>query len=403
MKIHILPIVTLFLATVATACHAERKDAQQATQDTVVVAEPQEYHLSLLIAGDLMQHGPQIKAAFEQGQRQARLDAAEREQTRPEVKAALQSDGTYNYDECFARVKSEIERADVAIGNFEVTLGGKPYTGYPQFRAPDEYLQACIDAGFDILLTANNHCLDSRRKGLERTIMMMDSLGVPHLGTYINKEERDKSYPFLLEKNGMRIVLLNFTYGTNGIALEAPNVVNLIDTVEIRADIEKAKAMEPDVIIALPHWGIEYQQLPSQQQRELAQWLFDNGVDHVIGGHPHVAQPVELNEDSTHLVAWSLGNVISNQSKPNTYGGYMVRLEFTKNPERAFLSDCGYMLYWVSRPPDNGNKHNYRILPIDEPDSVLTGMEQKNRYAIRSSMRRLMERHAKGVSEYTIE
>ena len=389
-KNHILPIITLFLATVATACHAERKDTQQATQDTVVVAEPQEYHLSLLIAGDLMQHGPQIKAA-------------------------LQPDGTYNYDECFARVKSEIEQADVAIGNFEVTLGGKPYTGYPQFRAPDEYLQACIDAGFDILLTANNHCLDSHRKGLERTIMMMDSLGVPHLGTYINKEERDKSYPFLLEKNGMRIVLLNFTYGTNGIALEAPNVVNLIDTVEIRADIEKAKAMEPDVIIALPHWGIEYQQLPSQQQRELAKWLFDNGVDHVIGGHPHVAQPLELNEDSTHLVAWSLGNVISNQSKPNTYGGYMVRLEFTKKeggkkaspagggPEGAFLSDCGYMLYWVSRPSDSENKHNYRILPIDEPDSVLTGMEQKNRYAIRASMRRLMERHAKGVSEYTIE
>ena len=386
------------MATAASSCHAGSNKSQKTlAEDTIIVVKPEKHHLSLLFAGDLMQHGPQIKAA-------------------------LQQDGTYNYDECFVRIKPEIERADVAIGNFEVTLGGRPYTGYPQFRAPDEYLQACIDAGFDVLLTANNHCLDSRRTGMERTIMMMDSLGVTHLGTYVDQAARDSTYPFLLEKNGFRIALLNFTYDTNGIALEAPNVVNLIDTVEIRADIEKAKAMEPDVIIALPHWGIEYQQLPSLQQRELAQWLFNQGVDHIIGGHPHVAQPLELSTDSLHLVAWSLGNVISNQSKPDTYGGYMVRLELTKRDTMSIcysmdgqprdtihtightrLSDCGYALYWVSRPNDNNFKHNYRILPIDEPDSVLTGMEQKQRYAIRASMRRLMERHVKGIREYTFE
>ena len=379
-----LCVLCLILAT-HTSCQAKGKDTQQTPADTIV-AEPEEHHLSLLIAGDLMQHAGQIKAA-------------------------LQSDGTYNYDECFASVKDEIERADVAIGNFEVTLGGKPYTGYPQFRAPDEYLKACVDAGFDILLTANNHCLDSRRKGLERTIAMMDSLGVPHLGTYINKEVREETYPFLLEKNGLRVVLLNFTYGTNGLPLEAPNVVNMMDTTEIRRDIEKAKTMQPDVIIAMPHWGIEYQQLPSAQQRQMADWLIRNGVDHVIGGHPHVAQPLELTPDSCHLIAWSLGNVVSNQSKPNTYGGYMVHMEFTKTVKSdtlgtkstTRLSDCGYALYWVSRPNDNNFQHNYRILPIDEPDSVLTGIEKKNRYAIRASMRRLMERHTVGVSEYSIK
>ena len=375
------------LSVAAASCHRGGKGGVPAG-DTIVVEEPREYHLSLLFAGDLMQHGPQIKAA-------------------------LQSDGTYNYDECFASVKNEIERADVAIGNFEVTLGGRPYTGYPQFRAPDEYLQACVDAGFDVLLTANNHCLDSRRAGLERTIMMMDSLGVPHLGTYVNKEVRDSTYPFLLERNGLRVVLLNFTYGTNGIPIEQPNVVCLMDTTEIRADIEKARQMQPDVIIALPHWGIEYQQLPSQQQRDMAQWLIANGVDHVIGGHPHVAQPLELSADSLHLVAWSMGNVVSNQSKPNTYGGYMVRMDLVKRDTlvngtprpgaQTRLSDCGYCLYWVSRPHDNGFKHNYRVLPIDIADDELTGMEQKNRYAIRASMRRLMERHAVGVSEYFIE
>jgi len=375
------PVLLALLMLVTHACWAGNKPepATVAGNDTIAADTlPREYHLSLLFAGDLMQHGPQIKAA-------------------------LQADGTYNYDETFARIKDEVERADVAIANLEVTLPGRPYTGYPQFRAPDEYLQACIGAGFDVLLTSNNHCLDSGRQGLERTILMLDSLHVPHLGTYINKEERDRTYPFLLEKNGLRVVLLNFTYGTNGFAIPQPSVVNLMDTVEIAADIEKARQMEPDVIIALPHWGIEYQQLPSPQQRQMADWLISRGVDHVIGGHPHVAQPVELSDDSLHLVAWSLGNVVSNQSKPNTYGGYMVRLELTKteaaDTTATRLSDCGYTLYWVSRPNDNNFKHNYRILPIDEPDSVLTGMEQKLRYAIRASMRRLMERHAKGVRE----
>lgn len=380
----LMAAVACLITLASSSCRAE--GTREKTTENTVEQQAEEHHLSLLIAGDLMQHGPQIKAA-------------------------LQQDGSYNYDECFAGIRNEVERADVAIGNFEVTLGGKPYTGYPQFRAPDEYLQACIDAGFDILLTANNHCLDSHKAGLERTIMMMDSLRVPHLGTYVNQAERDLQYPFLLERNGLRIALLNFTYGTNGLRVEAPNVVNYMDTVQIRHDIEAAKQMNPDVIIALPHWGIEYQQLPSQQQRDMAQWLINNGVDHVIGGHPHVAQPLELTPDSCHLIAWSLGNVVSNQSKPNTYGGYMVHMEFTKTVKSdtlgtkstTRLSDCGYALYWVSRPNDNNFQHNYRILPIDEPDSVLTGIEKKNRYAIRASMRRLMERHTIGVSEYSIK
>lgn len=377
-------IILIVATTALFSCQANGRNLPALQADTADIgSQPEKRRISLLFAGDLMQHGPQIKAA-------------------------LQKDGTYNYDECFARVKEEMERADVAIGNFEVTLGGKPYTGYPQFRAPDEYLQACIDAGFDILLTANNHCMDSYRQGLERTILTMDSMGVQHLGTYIDQAARDSTYPFLLEKNGFRIALLNFTYDTNGIAIEAPSVVNLIDTVQILADLEKARAMLPHAIIALPHWGIEYQQLPSAQQRELAQWLLDNGVDHIIGGHPHVAQPLELSDDSLHLVAWSLGNVVSNQSKPNTYGGYMVRMELREGGDdtpygKAKLEDVAYMLYWVSRPNDNHFKHNYRILPIDVPDSELTGMERKQRHAIRSSMRRLMERHTKGVREQPFE
>ncbi len=328
-------------------------------------------HLSLLIAGDLMQHMPQIKSA-------------------------RQSDGSYDYEECFSGIKAEVERADVAIANFETTLAGQPYSGYPQFSAPDDFLSAVQSAGFDIMLTANNHCVDTRRKGLERTLTMMDSLGMAHLGTYRTLDERERTYPYLIEKNGLRIFLLNFTYDTNGIPVPQPCHVNLMDTLEIAADLDKARQMKPDLIIALPHWGIEYQTLPSKEQREMAAWLLSHGVDHIIGGHPHVAQPLELRNDGRNLVAWSMGNLVSNQSKPNTYGGYMVRLDITKSGLQTTLSDCYYTLYWVSRPPDNGYRHTYRILPIDYPDSLLTTTEKTLRSAIRQNMRQLLKEHGKG-------
>lgn len=364
----ILALLTLVLTT--SACYCGNSNNNPADDETAS-EEPSEVRFSLLIAGDLMQHMPQIKAA-------------------------LQSDGSYNYDECFAGIRDEVENADVAIANFETTLAGPPYSGFPQFSAPDDFLRGVINAGFDILLTANNHCVDTRKKGLERTLKMMDSLRVEHLGTYRNKAEREKNYPYLMEKDGLRIVLLNFTYGTNGLPVPTPCHVNLMDTTEIAADLKKAKAMNPDVIIALPHWGTEYQTLPSSAQKKMAKWLMDHGVDHIIGGHPHVAQPIELLNDRQNVIAWSMGNVVSNQSKPNTYGGYMVRLEFAKYDSTTVLIDHDYSLYWVSRPTDNGRRHNYRILPIDYPDSLLTTTEKSLRSAIRKSMRQLMKEHGKG-------
>lgn len=360
-------ILAVLIFAANLCCCAQQAPADSATQDTL----PEAHRLRLLFAGDLMQHMPQINAA-----------------RRP--------DGSYSYEECFSRVRPEIEWADVAIANLEVTLAGPPYSGYPRFSAPDDYLRDIQRAGFDVLLTANNHCVDTRRQGLERTILMMDSLRISHLGTYRDSVARSQTYPFLLERNGLRVVLLNFTYDTNGIPVQKPNIVNVMDTVEIARDLDEARRMRPDVIIALPHWGVEYQTLPSEEQRLMAQWLTDHGVDHVIGSHPHVAQPLELSDDSRHLVAWSLGNVISNQSNPNTYGGYMVRMELCKSDSTAWLSACDYMLYWVSRPHDNGHRHQYRILPVDEPDSLLTEVECQRRDAIRSSMRQLLQQHNRG-------
>ena len=271
MKKLIFAVLCMALISPCVSCQNTGKksglkvEGDDSIQETISTTDS----LSILVAGDLMQHMPQINAAYNS------------------------STGKYDYTACFELVKPIVSAADLAIANFEVTMGGKPYKGYPCFSAPDEYLDGIIGAGFDVLTTGNNHCLDSRQRGLERTIDMMDAKKVPHLGTYKNAQEREKQYPLLVEKNGFRIVLLNFTYATNGLRVQQPNVVNYIDTVQIAADIQKAKGMNPDLIIAIPHWGIEYSLLPNKPDKDLADWLFKQGVDHIIGGHPHVLQPME--------------------------------------------------------------------------------------------------------------
>ena len=157
---------------------------------------------SLYFAGDAMQHIAQIESA-------------------------LQTDDTYSYKECFTYVKEQVSVANLAICNLEVTLGGKPYRGYPQFSAPDEFAAALKETGFDILLTANNHCLDRRNKGLIRTLDVLDSLGIAHVGTYRNQAERDSLYPYLATVNNITFAILNYTYGTNGIPVNPPCIVKI--------------------------------------------------------------------------------------------------------------------------------------------------------------------------------
>ena len=265
--------------------------------------------ISIYFAGDIMQHEAQLKAA-------------------------LRADGTYDYTGCFTQVTPEIEAADIAVCNFETTLGGAPYSGYPQFCSPDELAAAVRDAGFDIFLTANNHCLDRRTRGLVRTLDVLDSLGIPHLGTYRDLAERDSLYPYIIERNSMRIALLNYTYATNGIPVAAPCIVNYIDTTQIKADVIRARQLHADCIIACMHWGTEYRLEPDKSQKTLEEWLYSIGVDHIIGGHPHVVQPVRTLPHRYHagssLTVWSLGNYISNMSAPHTYQGLAVTTRLIK-------------------------------------------------------------------------
>jgi hypothetical protein len=307
-----IPILLLFLLAGLVPV-----PALQAQQDAS--------RLRLVFTGDIMGHDTQIASALATGE------------------------PGYDYRPCFQYLAPYLARADMVIGNLEVTLAGPPFKGYPQFSSPDELATALKGAGFDILLTANNHALDRGRDGFERTLRQLDSMGILHTGTFADARSRALHYPLVVEKNGIRIALLNYTYGTNGLKVESPSVINRIDRELIREDLRKAASALPDLIIVAMHWGEEYQRTENETQRELAAFLFGNGADVIIGSHPHVVQPIR-GEARGNLVAFSVGNLISNQRDRYRDGGIAVELELVKSGERTEIEGHAFLPLWVYKP-----------------------------------------------------
>ena len=305
------------------------------------VAEGQQ--VKIIFAGDLMGHMPQHNAA-------------------------LQPDGSYSYEPCFRYIKDYLQSADLAIVNLEVPLAGKPYSGYPQFSSPDALAEDAKRAGFDIMTTANNHCMDRGQKGLERTLQALDRMGIPHLGTYHDRAGRDAEHPLMVDVKGLRLALLTYTYGTNGIPAVAPNIVNFIDTAEMARDLAAAKRQGADFTIALMHWGIEYATRCNAEQEGIARWLLEHGCNAVIGGHPPVVQNFTLdaipgNGRYPEVVVYSMGNLVSNQRDVNTDGGIMIELTLNRAPSSSLVSQqCHYMPYWVYRGTID-SIYQYYIVP----------------------------------------
>lgn len=306
--------------------------------------------LRLIFAGDIMGHAPQIKSA--------------------EVVAGKK----WDYAPCFKFVKPILERADLAIGNLELTLPGKPpYQGYPMFRSPDDLAVALKDAGFDILTTANNHSNDSRGAGVVSTINTLRELGFHQTGTFKNATDRGTTYPLMMYKNNFKLAFLNYTYGTNGMPTDAPTIVNLIDTVQIKKDLAEARARKPHFIIVMMHWGLEYQLTENAEQRKLAKLLIRHGADMVIGGHSHVVQPIRTERVTMPdgavkeaIVVYSLGNFISNQQKPHTDGGILFQVDLLKQKgsPKITVANAGIIPIWRYAHKPAAGKSTFYALPI---------------------------------------
>lgn len=335
--------------------------------------------ISLLFTGDIMQHDSNIAMAYDPASKR------------------------YDYSACFEYVAPIIRPADLAIGNLELTLAGSPYKGYPQFSAPDALAVELKRIGFDVLVTANNHSVDRRKKGVERTIRVLDSLAILHTGTFIDSATRANTYPLIVEKNDFRFSLLNYTYGTNGIPVTKPNIVNLIDTVQIKLDMAQARQQKTDAIIVFMHWGDEYQSLPNSTQKKLTRLLFREGARLVIGAHPHVLQPMEWNKEQDQLVVYSLGNFISGQRPRYRDGGAMVWIDMQKITTPAGSStsilNAEYELEWVQK----SNEFVMRPFRYFEGDTVFV-KDKTARAAMQvfaKDSRALLSKHNVNIQERT--
>lgn len=247
---------------------------------------------------------------------------------------------TYDFSYVFDDIKHYLEATDISIGNLETSFAGKErgYSNYPTFNSPDALAYDLKEMGLDIITTAGNHCLDMGFSGLSRTIDVLDNADLKHLGTYKTQEERDQV--FITDVKGVKIAFIDYTYGTNGIPVPSDKefCVNLIDKDLIKKDIESAQSQNVDMIVACMHWGTEYRTTANAEQEELADFLFQNGIDVILGNHPHVLEPMEKRtvtlEDGTTkdgFVIYACGNFICDQNAENTRNSIILNLTITKH------------------------------------------------------------------------
>ena len=316
------------------ACLALGRTEAAAQSDTV----------RLVFIGDVMSHGPQVTAALMPGGN--RSDPA-----------------SFDYSAYFRHVKNRFDAADFVVANMEFPCGVAPYTGYPQFSAPRSLAEEARRAGVDLFLTANNHICDKSGAGIDSTYVIYTRMDVPFTGIYRSEGEEYLKNPLIVDIKGVRVAFINFTYGTNGLPVPRPWRVSGMDSVRVKDAVRRARERNAALIIALPHWGQEYHLEPSAQQKEWAEMLFRNGVDAVIGAHPHVVQPARF--DPPHAIAYSLGNFVSNQSDPFTQIGMLYELVVVGDGRgNAAIVDAFPTYLWCSR--HGMYERNYTVFPILE-------------------------------------
>ncbi len=280
------------------------------------------------------------------------------------------TDEGYDFKPMFELVKPYIEQADIAIANQETMIGGTELglTGYPRFNSPYEVGDALKDSGFDIVSLANNHTLDRGEKAINNAIAHWNEIGMAYTGAYVSTE--DKQRIRTIEKNGITFSFLSYTYGTNGLPIPEGKdyLVNLIDIEQMKEDVELAKQLA-DVVVASVHFGNEYEELPNESQKIIAQELAKLGVDIVIGHHPHVLQPVEWIEQESGrktFVVYSLGNFIAAQDGLERELGGIVQIEVEKVTEGEKETITLKNPSFIPTLAYKKNYRNYKIIPLED-------------------------------------
>lgn len=357
--------------------------------------EPQEINATVLNTGDILVHENVLNGA-------------------------RQDDGSYSFAEFYKVAKPYITKADYAVANLEVTLGGEeagPYQGYPNFNCPDSLLDYVKVDGFDMLLTANNHILDNGLAGMKRTIRQLKSGQLDFLGA---KETVDDPAYIIKDINGIKIGMVSYTYGTNKSSSGADKLINYFSSAnlpefysEAQSVIDDMKANGAEAIVFYMHWGEEYHTKPNTYQKSAAQQLCNMGVDVIVGGHPHVLQPVELlhSEDSqnTTVCLYSMGNSISNQrivemtgvcETGHTEDGVLFSYTFTKDSGGdVSLTAVDAIPTWVDRWGTPGN-YQYTMYPLETADMAYSyGLDDSVAGKAAASFERTKQILSQGLTE----
>lgn len=324
-------------------------------------------NITISAIGDIMAHDDQLKAQFDK------------------------DTNTYSFDNNFKYVKPYISNSDLAIGNLETTLAGPKakYSSFPKFNSPDELADAIKDSGVDIVSTINNHTYDRGSDGVYRTIDVLNSKEIEHVGTQKNDEDEN----FLIKDvDGVKLGITAYSYGQvygsttalNGLNIDYNDLNNLnifnssyVDIAfnEIKDTLDVMNNKESDLQVVILHWGDEYTRQPNEFQKELAKKLCDYGVDIIIGSHPHMVQPIEMiksdENDNETLVIYSLGNFLSNQrneilNKNYTEDGVIANIGINKNLNtgETKISNVEYIPTWVNKYNNKNGKLTYEIIPL---------------------------------------
>ena len=368
----LLVILILSMVLIVRSCKSrsaqqeqpgETADAQQNAPESVVPTEP-DTTVTIAAVGDIMMYDEQLDAA-------------------------RQDDGTYDFTSSFAAVSGSTVSADLTVGNLELNFCGEPYSGKPDFRAPESLAKTLSSIGFDVLQTANTYSIQNGLSGLQSTIRYLDAAGLSHVGTYAAQDDKTSLGGVLLKNvNGVKIAFIAYTKGLNYLTLPegeeyAVDVLytdyasdfNKINTDAIVESVNAAKALQPDVIVAMLHWGSESDSAVTDSQKKIKNLLFENGVDAIIGSHSHIVGPMQEEQvttvdgtEKTCFVAYSLGNFFSSMDDSyakNCRESVVLNLSFTKNGQTGAtqLSGVSYTpVYLMDHGEDAQTR--YEILPI---------------------------------------
>ena len=330
--------------------------------------------------------------------------------------AAQKAEGVYDFSDCFSAVAAYTMGADLTVGNLELNVCGAPYTGKPDFRAPEALAGTLRDIGFDVLQTANTYSIQNGMTGLSGTISALDAVGIDHVGTYATQAERDTSGGVLLKTvNGVRIAFIAFTKGVNNLTLPEGSefAVDLLytdydsDYSKVAQDaivqtVKNAVATDADIVIAMLHWGSEYDNTLTDTQKKIETLLLENGVDAIIGTHSHIVGPMETRSvtttdgrEKTCFVAYSLGNFFSSQSSSYASGceeSVILNLQFTKNGEtgETALTNVSYTPLYLLDSGKDADGSRYEILPIRT--AIASGLFPKETERLTNAISRLRTR-----------